>query len=1159
MKHLLPVLFLLFAFSLNLLAVTPNEFLQPPDTARPWVYWFIMDGNLSREGITADLEAMKEQGIGGVILMEVNVGVPRGNVDFMSEEWQRLFAHAVHETERLGLLLTLNSGPGWTGSGGPWITPEKSMWHLVASEKNVQGPTVFNEALPIPQPRTPYFGAGALPAEQEKARKKFFKDVRVLAFPTPQGTSRTADIDEKALYIRHPYSSMPNVKPRFPAPATFASVPNEDLVNQPQMLDLTDRLDASGLLNWDVPEGNWTILRFAATTTGANTRPAPAPGLGLECSKMDRDAFDVHAENFINKLFEAVGPRQKDGKAGWYAFHIDSWEMGPQNYSDSFLQEFQKRRGYDPVPFLPAYLGFIVRSPETTERFLWDIRQTIQELIIENHGIYLREVAHENGLKLSIEPYDLMPCCDMTFGALADIPMCEFWTGPFDTVFSCFQASSIANIHGKPVVAAEAFTNCVRDSWRHNPKTMKQLGDWAFCTGINRFVFHRYQHQPYLDRYPGFSMGDIGIHWERTQTWWSLIGGYHQYLARCQHVLRQGTAVVDVLSLLPEGAPQVFTPPESALIIAGSRQTGLTKDQRGYRFDGCDPHSFLEHAAVENGHIAFPSGMTYEILVLPNKETMTLPLLQKIESLVRQGATVVGNPPKQSPSLQGYPQVDLDVRTLAEKMWGKATSFKEQTVIPYGQGRIIALPTATETETTPMTLSGAKWIWYPEDNPAYSNPAYDAPAGARYFRKAVPMPAGHFIKSARMLATADNDLIVKINEKEVHKGGLGDIVKPKRFHSALKNGENLIEIEAVNGESNQRNPAGLVAQFEIVTVAADTDVETTIRFSTDVRWEASQDGKTWKAARILGDFGMTPWAIAVSAEDSDDSLYPDYEITAKILADKGVPVDFDGTEKGLRFSHRQDKGTHYYFVSNRFDTPFHGEVSFRVPDRQASRQASIWEPLTGRIFKAPPTTTKDGMTSIVLDLEGSQSVFVVFDDKGADANASVWQSQPQELMLELVNDWEVQFDSARGGPAQPVRLPQLLDWSKSDVDGIKYYSGIATYKKSFSISDTEFTDNKRYWLDLGDVEVIGRVKLNGKDIGTRWIDPYKIEITGDLCSGENVLEIEVANLWANRLIGDAKLPAEQRITWTTFTDAYNARSPLLPSGLTGPVRVLRGE
>ena len=1118
------------------MAVTPEVFQTPPDTARPWVYWFIMDGNLTREGITADMESMKEQGIGGAILMEVNVGVPRGNVDFMSEQWQRVFAHAVHETQRLGLQLTLNSGPGWTGSGGPWITPENSMWHLVASEKNVQGPIAFHEALPIPQPRMPYFGEGALPPEMEKARKEFFKDVRVLAFPKPQGATRTVDIDEKALYIRHAYSSMPNVKPGFPAPASFDAVPAEELVNQSQIVDLTDRLDASGVLKWDVPGGEWTILRLAATTTGANTRPAPTPGLGLECSKMDRAAFDIHAENFIYKLFDAVEGRQTDGKAGWCFFHIDSWEMGSQNFSASFIEEFQKRRGYDPVPLLPAYLGFIIESPEKTERFLWDVRQTIQELIIENHGMYLREVAHKNGIKLSIEPYDLMPCCDMTFGAIADVPMCEFWSNTFDTAFSCFQASSIANTHGKPVVSAEAFTSG-GDSWLENPKTMKQRGDWAFCSGVNRFTFHRFQHQPYLDRYPGFSMGPYGIHWERTQTWWPLISEYHKYLARCQHILQQGLAVVDVLYLLPEGAPRVFTPPESALMISGT-----IKDQRGYRFDGCDPATFLDLATVKNGRIAFPNGMTYRILVLPNFETMTLPLLEKIESLVRQGATIVGNPPKQSPSLQNYPEADRQVQALAEKMWGKDRGQSPRpSVIPYGAGRIFS-PQSKEVSLQPMTLSDAKWIWYPQEG----HPAYDAPAGSRYFRKTIRLSDVRSIVSARMLGTADNDLVVKINGEEILKANLSEPVKAKHFEKLLKNGDNLIEIEANNWESDQRNPAGLVAKFEII------DVKTMMSFSTDDGWETSQDGKTWTSAMVLGDFGMGPWSIAISTETPEE-LYPEYDVTAKILADRGVKVDFDATDKGLRFFHRQDGQTDYYFVGNKTDEPFRERVSFRV----TGKRASIWDPLTGRIFTAPPTRTENGMTSFVLDLDGSQSVFVVFDNKGAPSRSLVWQSRPQESVLDLTGDWEVRFDSKRGGPEAPVQFPKLQDWSNNDVEGIKHYSGIATYKKSFTASATDLPSGKRLWLDLGDVEVMAKVKLNGKNIGTRWIAPYKFEITGDLKRGENTLEIEVANLWPNRLIGDAKLPEEKRTTWTTLTTAYNADSVLLPSGLIGPVQVLK--
>ncbi|MDR1479532.1 MAG: hypothetical protein LBJ00_11390, partial [Planctomycetaceae bacterium] len=312
-KFFCAVMFLL-ASSLGL-AADFSLFQMPPDSSRPWVYWFIMDGNLSKEGITADLESMKQQGIGGVIIMEVNVGVPRGNVDFMSEQWQELFAHAVHEAERLGLQITLNSGPGWTGSGGPWMKPEQSMLHLVAAEKVVTGPVAFNESLPKPIPRKPFFGEGALPPDQEKARKEFFKDVCVLAFPTPDGNSRIADIDEKALYIRAPYSSAPNVKPRLESLLEYDHVAKEETIAPSKMVNLTEHLNADGVLNWEVPAGNWTILRFAATTTGANTRPAPHPGLGLESSKMDRDYFDIHFNNYVTKLLDKIGKRQTDGKA----------------------------------------------------------------------------------------------------------------------------------------------------------------------------------------------------------------------------------------------------------------------------------------------------------------------------------------------------------------------------------------------------------------------------------------------------------------------------------------------------------------------------------------------------------------------------------------------------------------------------------------------------------------------------------------------------------------------------------------------------------------------------------------------------------------------------------------------------------------------------
>ena len=184
--------------------------------------------------------------------------------------------------------------------------------------------------------------------------------------------------------------------------------------------------------------------------------------------------------------------------------------------------------------------GRVVESLEVSERFLWDLRQTVLELIAENHAGYLAELAHRHGMGLSIEPYDGTPCDDMTYGSRADVPMGEFWWYGFNTCFSCTEASSIAHTYGKRIVQAEAFTSNPGEDWRACPATLKPLGDWAFCDGVNRFVFHRYAHQPWLDRWPGMTMGPYGIHYERTQTWWEQSRAWLQYLSRCQAAAATG-------------------------------------------------------------------------------------------------------------------------------------------------------------------------------------------------------------------------------------------------------------------------------------------------------------------------------------------------------------------------------------------------------------------------------------------------------------------------------------------------------------------------------------------------------------------------------------------------------------------------------------------
>lgn len=645
-----------------------QNFSKPPANARAWVYWYFMDGMMTREGMTADLEAMQRAGIGGAIFLEVNIGLPRGPVEFMSPQWQALFKHAANEADRLGIEIALGAGPGWCGTGGPWIKPEQSMQHLVASQTNFVGPLKFSDHLPQGLPRRPYFGEGTLTPELKAEWKNFYRDVAVLAFPTPDGTHHISDADEKALDHRDPYSSKPGVKPFLPAPAEFPPLAAEQCIRTDAVVDLTSKLSADGRLDWDAPPGRWTIMRFGRTITGQTTRPAPMPGLGFESDKFEASTLDAHFAAFAGKLISKIGPLKNSGR-GLTMLHFDSWEMGSQNWSEHFRAEFQKRRSYDPLKYLPAYSGLVVGTPELIERFLWDVRQTAGELVVQNHARHLRELAHQHGLRLSIEPYDLNPAGDLELGAEADVPMGEFWAegDGFDTAYSCLEATSIAHTHGKAVVAAEAFTSEGKFSWTRHPGSMKAQADWGFAAGINRLTFHRYQHQPWTNRAPGLTMGGYGTQYERTQTWWEMSGAWHEYLARCQYLLRQGLPVADILYLTPEGAPNVFRPPPSAL--AGSKNM---PDRKGYNFDGIDSATLINRVKVRCGKLVLPDGMSYRVLVLPEMDTMTPELLAKIRDLVKAGATVIGSRPQKSPSLVNYPRCDAEVKRIADEIWGDA-------------------------------------------------------------------------------------------------------------------------------------------------------------------------------------------------------------------------------------------------------------------------------------------------------------------------------------------------------------------------------------------------------------------------------------------------------------------------------------------------------
>ena len=322
-------------------------FLNPPDDARPWVYWYQINGNLTKEGITADLETMQRVGIGGVFLAEVD-GSPQGPVAFGSENWKEMFRFACVEANRLGLVITMNDGAGWTGSGGPWNTPENSMQRVYYSEIVVDGGKTFTNELPQPEVRHAKKESSVV--KNETKQPEYHRDIAIIAFPTPVNNDyRIDDIDLKAGFIAG--STPPAMKEgdvgRFKVfPVNIEPAPADAIIDQSRLLNLTDHF-SDGHLKWDVPPGNWTIISFGHGSTGATNHPSPPAGMGLECDKMSKEAVEIHFNNFVGEMMKLVGPLTGKTLIGT---HVDSWEVGCQTWTKTFPEEFKKRCGYDILP-----------------------------------------------------------------------------------------------------------------------------------------------------------------------------------------------------------------------------------------------------------------------------------------------------------------------------------------------------------------------------------------------------------------------------------------------------------------------------------------------------------------------------------------------------------------------------------------------------------------------------------------------------------------------------------------------------------------------------------------------------------------------------------------------------------------------------------------
>ena len=1046
-----------------------GRFIDPPEGTKPRCYWYWLDGHVTKDGITRDLEAMKRVGIG-----EGYIGIIGGQsgraadsaVKALSDEWWSFIEHAMREGTRLGVDVGLFNSPGWSQSGGPWVKPEQAMRYITMPELRLKGPQSFEGKLPVP--------AGE------------FQDVAVLAFPVPGGEDSFANIIERLpasikFGMAEPFTArsitvqpvkqvnveaelmasddgqqyrlvkkfridrhnlVVNVGPvplaavvaSFPATAarffqlkfsadcelgeirlssaarveSFAEkamlkmfqdplppfgfyswpAPAEpeliDLViNQESVRDISKMMTTNGVLKWDVPAGDWIVLRTAMTPTGTKNSPAPAEATGLEVDKMSRPALKSHFDAYVGNLLRRMPEAERKSFKHVVA---DSYEMGPENWTDDFAADFRNRYGYDPICFLPVMTGRIVGSADKSDRFLWDLRRMVADRVAADYVGGLRDLCRENGLKMWLENYGHwgFPGEFLLYGGNCDEISGEFWESGDLGSIELRDAASAAHIYGMPVVWAEAFTG--GPAFQSAPGSLKARGDWAFCEGINQFVLHVYIHQPWSDKRPGVNAW-FGTEFNRNNTWFEYSKAWIDYQRRCSVMLQAGRHVADVAYFIGEDAPKM---------------TGLCdpKLPAGYDFDYINADVIVNRLSVKGGRFVLPDGMSYSLLVLPKSETMRPELLKKISELVAQGGKVHGSAPVRSPSGKGFPACDDAVKKLAAGLW---------------------------------------------------------------------------------------------DEKKIIQG------------------------DDLKG--------------------------------------------------VLEGIGVLP-----------DIICPD----------------------GILWKHRHDDGADIYFLSNQRSVGRSEKVVFRV-----SGMPELWDAVTGEIRRLPEyRKTEDGKIEIPLRFESEQAYFVVVRKVGPDRRAvraltesggsgspALPKNFPElKSVHAITGPWAVAFDSkwfydqksgVRGQESEAekekVIFDKLEDWAKRPEEGIKYYSGTAVYRKIFDfpvisnsksqisektniatclqseIGDLKLPQAPCLWLSLGEVRDMARVRLNGKDLGVVWCAPWRVDITDAVKIGENELEIDVVNTWANRLLGDAGCAAGQRPTYVTAETLKGVS--LKPAGLLGPVTI----
>jgi len=432
------------------------------------------------------------------------------------------------------------------------------------------------------------------------------------------------------------------------------------------VMDLTAKMSPDGMIQWAPPAGHWVILRIGYSLLGITNHPATPEATGLEVDKLDRAFVKDYFERYLDSYKDAVGADWM-GHRGIRFVINDSWEAGSQNWTNTMIAQFKKLRGYDPTPWLPVLTGRVVDSAEASDRFLWDFRKTIGDLIANEHYGQLEETLHERGMGHYGESHEggrAFVADGMEVKKFNEVPMSAMWTQlpgvnkiQYTANADVRESASVAHIYGQNLVAAESMTASGAASWAWSPATLKPTADAELLNGVNRFVIHESAHQPLVDRAPGLTLGPYGQWFNRNETWAELAKPWLDYIARSSYLLQQGHYGADLIYFYGEDS--------NLTAIFGGKSPDVPT---GYGFDYVNADALIHELGVSRGEIVTKSGMRYKVLGLdPYSRHMSLPVLRAIHKLVEEGAIVAGPKPIHDPSLADDQQ---EFARLARELFG---------------------------------------------------------------------------------------------------------------------------------------------------------------------------------------------------------------------------------------------------------------------------------------------------------------------------------------------------------------------------------------------------------------------------------------------------------------------------------------------------------